>query len=321
MTEENDQILFELPIELELRKSQGSSVPRRILRGYASTESRDQQGETILQQGMDFSPLMKSGFINYDHKGKCLKCGTIHDLPMCPECLTKSAKMPIIIGFPLSAEIRDKGWFLESEIFNGAAAGDISSDQLRLADEMWALGTALQKSGSARSLAYSVEGGVLARHGKRVTKSVVRQCAVTHKPVNDDASVELFMKSLCCGRCHPSHPLYMKGHSCGTHAPMEAAQEIAKSMSTESAGPLMLQNLDKRMTSVLYGEGTSVGECGCCDHTGRFKEGVRGAAGHLQKCRGLSKDQSINFLRKAIHSAPQHPELAALIRKAGFTGN
>lgn len=323
--EADDQILFELPVELELRKSQGSSTPRRILRGYASTASKDQDGETVLQQGMDFSPLLKSGFINYDHNGRCLQCSTVSALPICPECGSR-AKMPIIIGYPLSAEIRDKGWWLESELYNGAGSEGTTSDQLRLADETWAIGMAMQKSGGGRSLAYSVEGGVLQRHGKKVVKSVVRHCAVTHKPVNEDANVELFMKSLCCGRCHPDHPLYAKGHSCGSHAPMskedkENAQvAVQKSMSTESAAPLMLQNLDKRMTSVLYGEGASVGACDCCEPSGRFKDGLTGAVGHLQKCRGLSKSQSIDFLRKVIHHAPQRPEFAALVQKAGLTG-
>ena len=315
--EVDDQILFELPVELELRKSKGSSTPRRILRGYASSAREDADEEVVLQQGMDFSPLLKSGFINYDHQGKCLQCQTVSDRPTCPNCGSK-AKMPIIIGFPISAEIRDKGWWLESEIFNGAAAGDVNSEQLKLADEMWGIGMAMQKSDSNRSLAYSVEGGVLQRHGKKIVKSVVRHCAVTHKPVNEDASVELFMKSICCGRCHPSHPLFTKGHACGSHATDDAVQ---KSMSTESAAPLMLQNLDKRMTSVLYGEGASIGGCDCCDPAGRFKGGVTGAAGHLQKCQGLTGDQSIQFLRKLIHNAPHRPDLAALVKQAGLIGN
>jgi hypothetical protein len=314
--EADDQILFELPVELELRKSQGSSTPRRILRGYASTASRDRDGETVLQQGMDFSPLLKSGFINYDHQGKCLQCQTVSDRPVCPECGSK-AKMPIVIGFPISAEIRDSGWWLESELYNGAGSDGTTSDQLRLADETWAIGMAMQKSGGSRSLSYSVEGGVLQRHGNKVVKSVVRHCAVTLKPVNEDANVELFMKSLCCGRCHKDHPLHTKGHSCGGHE----ADAIQKAMSTESAAPLTLQNLDRRMTSVLYGEGNSVGSCDCCEPGGKFKGGITGAVEHLKKCQGLSQDQSIAFLRKIIHNAPQQPELSALVAKAGLTGN
>ena len=62
---DDNQVLFEIPIEMELRKSEGGE--RRIVRGYASTENMDQDGEIILQNGIDFSPLLKSGYLNYDH--------------------------------------------------------------------------------------------------------------------------------------------------------------------------------------------------------------------------------------------------------------
>ena len=319
--EADDQILFELPIEMELRKS--SSGDRRILRGYASTSAVDADGETILQNGIDFSPLMRSGYINYDHQSKCLSCGQVSASPRC-SCGTAGAKMPIIIGYPTMAEIREKGLWLESELLNSSDMGGVTSDQIRIADEMWALGMALKKSGGSRKLAYSVEGGVLERHGKKVRRSVVRHAALTHKPVNEEATVELFQKSICCGKCSPDHPLYIPGHSCGAHG----AAALQKAMSTETGtptangnSPLMLQNLDPRMTSVLYGDGISVGTCDCCEPGGRFKGGLIGAVEHLKKCKGISQDDSINFLRKIIHNAPNQLGLAALVKQAGLTGN
>ena len=310
--EKNEQntSFFQIPVELELVKSVGGGS-RRMVRGYASMEKLDQQGEIILQHGIDFSPLLKSGFLNYDHQ-------YIEGIP--------GVKMPTIVGYPTRAEIRDKGLWVEGELLKSDDPNP-QSEQLKMANELWELGLALQKSGGRRSLAYSVEGGVLQRHGNKIVKSIVRALAITHKPVMEDATVEMFQKSqMCCGRCHPDHPLYTKGHSCGAHAPISkedkenAEEAVQKSMSTESAAPLMLQNLDKRMTSVLYGEGASVGGCDCCEPAGRFKDGLTGAVGHLQKCRGLSKSQSIDFMRKVIHHAHQRPELAALVQKAGLTG-
>jgi hypothetical protein len=299
-TEQND-ILFELPVELELRKSEDGD--RRIIRGYASTESMDQDGEVILQNGIDFSPLLKSGFLNYDHQYKTLN----------------GAKMPIIIGYPTKAEIRDKGLWVEGELLK--SDGTTTSEQIRLADEMWELGMALQKSGT-RSLAYSVEGGVLQRHGKKIVKSVVRHLAVTHKPVNPEATVELFRKSMCCGRCNALHPLYTPGHNCGSHvepietAPMskEDIEGMAKAATFASAAPMMLENLDRGMSGILYGDG----QCPCCDSAGRFIGGINGAVEHLQKCQGASKEQSINFMRKLIGNAPNRPDLSALVKQAGF---
>lgn len=288
---ESNETLFTVPVELELKKS--AAGDRRIVKGYASTETVDQQGETILQDGIDFSPLMKSGFINYDHQTKRIN----------------GATLPIIIGYPTKAEIRDKGLWVEGELLKGDGA---TSEQIKLADEMWELGMALQKSGANRSLAYSVEGGVIERKGNRIIKSVVRAVALTHKPVNTDATVELFAKSffIACGNCDKQGICDLA--ECAKHA------EMKKSMSTESAGPLMLENLDRGMSSVLYGPA----ECDCYDRqTGRFANGINGAVEHLQKCQGYDRQQGINFLRRLLHNAPTRPDIAALISQAGFSKN
>jgi hypothetical protein len=283
-----DQILFELPVEMELRKSEDGE--KRIIRGYASTERMDQDGEVILQSGIDFGPLLKSGFLNYDHQYRNIA----------------GAKLPIIIGYPTKAEIRDKGLWVEGELLKSDNPTCVS-EQVRLADEMWELGMALQKSGT-RSLAYSVEGAVLERHGKKIMKSVVRHLAVTHKPVNPEATIELFAKSMCCGRCQAGHPLHIPGHTCESH-------QMEKAMSTESAGPMLRQNLDRGLTSVLYG-----GEnCGCYyPSTGRFKNGIHGAVEHLVKCQGYGREDSIKFLRKIVHGAAKEANLAALVKQAGL---
>lgn len=282
------EVLFEMPVELELVKSVGGG--KRIIRGYASTENVDQQGEVILQNGIDFTPLLKSGFLNYDHQYKNLN----------------GAKLPIIVGYPTKAEIRDKGLWVEGELLK--SDGTSTSEQLRLADELWELGCALQKSGG-RSLAYSVEGGVVERKGNRITKSVVRHLAVTHKPVNPEATVELFAKSffVACGNCSKQGICDLA--ECAAH------EQIKKAMSTTSASPQMLENLDRGLTSVLYGDA----DCGHYDrNTGKFHNGISGAVEHLEQCQGYSKQDSIGFMRKLIKAAPHRPDVAALVKTAGF---
>lgn len=285
---EESQVLFEIPVELELKKSVTGG--RRIIKGYASTENVDQQGEVILQNGIDFAPLLKSGFINYDHQYKQLN----------------GAKMPIIIGYPTRAEIRDRGLWVEGELLKGEGQ---TSEQLRLADEMWELGMALQKSGGERALAYSVEGGVLERKGNRITKSVVRHVALTHKPVNAEATVELFAKSffVACGNCSKQGICDLA--ECAAH------EQMKKAMSTTSSAPQMLENLDRGLTSVLYGNA----DCGHYDRaTGKFHNGISGAVEHLEQCQGYSKQDSIGFMRKLIKAAPHRPDVAALVKTAGF---
>lgn len=288
---EQSQVLFELPVELELRKSADGG--RRIIRGYASTERMDQDGEVILQSGIDFSPLLKSGFLNYDHQYRQIA----------------GARLPIIIGYPTRAEIRDKGLWVEGELLKSDNPV-CTSEQVRLADEMWELGMALQKSGT-RSLAYSVEGAVVERQGNKIVKSVVRHLAVTHKPVNPEATVELFAKSMGCGY----QPTEFDNHT--QQMPL-AVQDINKAMTTESAGPMLRENLDRGLTTVLYGDH----DCGCFyPSTGRFKNGIHGAVEHLVKCQGYGREDSIKFLRKIVHGAAKEANLAALVKQAGLVSS
>lgn len=294
----NNETLFNIPVELELKKS--ASGDRRIVRGYASTETVDQQGETILQKGIDFGPLIKSGFINYDHQTKRIN----------------GATLPIIIGYPTKAEIRDRGLWVEGELLKGDGS---NSEQIKLADEMWELGMALQKSGADRSLAYSVEGGIIERKGNRIIKSVVKAVALTHKPVNPDATVELFAKSMfaACGQCDKKDRCTTPGtcQAAKAHVSKEDIENMAKALSTGSAPQQMLENLDRGLTSVLYGPA----QCGHYDSTGRFTDGINGAVEHLEKCQGYTKEQGITFLRTLLHNAPNRPDVAALIAQAGLS--
>ena len=287
---EDTQILFEIPVELELRKSEDGG--RRIIRGYASTERIDQDGEVILQSGIDFNPLLKSGFLNYDHQYRTIA----------------GARLPIIIGYPTKAEIRDKGLWVEGELLKSDNPV-CTSEQIRLADELWELGMALQKSGS-RSLAYSVEGAVLQRQGNKIIKSVVRHLAVTHKPVNPEATVELFAKAMGCS-IRQDQGEHRLEYVC-------APGDLEKAMSTETAAPMLRENLDRGLTTLLYGDGT----CNCFyPSTGRFKSGIPGAVEHLVKCQGYSREAAIRFLRKIVHGAAKEANLAAMVKKAGLVSS
>jgi hypothetical protein len=298
-----DTFYINIPgVEL-LIKSDKEGEERRCTRGYASTEDLDQDREQVLQSGLDFSYLQKSGFLNYDHQ----------------KMIINGAEVPIIIGYPTVVEMRDRGLWVEGELLK--ADGTCPSEQLRLADEMWALGQALQKSGSNRRLAYSVEGGVLERRGKKIVRSVARHVAVTTKPVNSSCSIETFAKSLCCGKCSPHHPGYNPAHRCGNkHVEIEGdlphlAKALEKAATTESHGALLKENLDRGLSTVLYG-GKG---CGCYDpENGRFFKGLAGAHDHLVKCMGRPSRESIGLLRTIIGGAGKSADLAALAKTAGL---
>lgn len=274
--------------EVEFVKSDGDG--KRIVRGYASTENLDQQGEELLQDGLDFSPLLKSGFLNYDHQA-------IPDIG--------GVRMPVIVGYPTKAERRDRGWWVEGELLKSEP--NPSSHQLKVANELWELGLALQKSGR-RSLAYSVEGSVIERRGSKIVKAQVKHLAVTTKPVNADCTIEVFAKSFCCGKCTPGHRFHVPGHNC---------HDIAKAMSTESAAPLMRENLDRGLTSALYGQA----DCDCYDKaSGRFKKGAAGALDHLTGCCAQPQKTALRFLRGLVQGSSKRPDIAALVRLSGIAG-
>lgn len=290
-----DNFTIDFPAEV-FAKSEGS---KRCVKGFASTEVLDQQSETVLQKGLDFSYLRDHGFINYDHQ----------------RVVIAGAEVPIIIGHPTLVEMRPGGLWCEGELLTG---DPMASEQIRLANEMWQLGQSLQKSGTRR-LAYSAEGKVLERRGKKVVRAKVENAALTHKPVNTSCSVELFAKSLCCGRCSPDHPEYNPAHRCHNKddaefpEPEAFLKALEAAMSTASAPDLLTENLDRGVTSVLYGDQ----DCGCFERkTGRFHKGLGGAVGHLATCRGHGKDRSIQFLQKLVKAAETDAWVHGLTRAA-----
>lgn len=300
-----EPLSIELPAEF-LAKSQGEGKqPRRCVKGFASTGGEDQDGEEVIQKGLDFRPLLETGYLNWDHQYKELA----------------GVRMPVIIGYPTDAKMLTKGLWLEGELLQG---DPLLSEQMRLANEIWELGMALQKAGGARRLAYSIEGYIPkdGRRGKKVVKSVARHAAVTHKPVNRDCSVEVFQKSLCCGRCDPNHPEFNPAHrGCqnkdehGFESIEAMGPALEKALSTTVGAALMRENLDRGLTSVLYGDHG----CGHFNpHTGHFAKGLTGAVEHMTRCQGYGPDETHKFLRRILHGAPREAWLDALVKQAGL---
>lgn len=295
------EVLFDLPVDFDLAKSEGEG--RRCVAGFASTEDLDKDREQILQKGLDYAPLAADGYINYDHQKRVLS----------------GIRVPMIIGYPTAVEMRDRGLWVEGELLKG---DPVMSEQLRLANEMWELGVALQKSGTRR-LAYSIEGNVTGRRGNKIISAVCKHVALTHKPVNSACTVEVFAKSICCGRCHSSHPDYNPSHSCHNKHTDAGIEEVAKALETTNSGPIttertspiMKENLHGALTSTLYGETA----CDCFDpSTGEFKKGLAGARYHLINCMGYGRDKSGQLLRRVLNGADNNEEILALCHRAGL---
>lgn len=132
----------------------------------ASANMRDAVNEMVIVKGMDCTPAVERGFINWDHKE-----GPIN-----------------IIGYPKSLELvyAEDVPAMKSRGIEGLtlwAKGELWRPGVHDgADDAWKLAKAVQ--GTPRQLAWSIQGRVLDRTPDgRITKSILTQLALTHQPI------------------------------------------------------------------------------------------------------------------------------------------
>lgn len=153
---------FWLPL-LKSEAFDAAGRARRYVEGVASTEDLDLQGERVIQKGIDFTPLLERGYIDWNHMA--------HRDPAA------------IIGVPEEARL---------ESYHGAPALYLKAllydDEGGLADRTWGLINTVAKANDAgypvRRIGWSVEGAVTNRRGGELLASQVRMAALTHEPVN-----------------------------------------------------------------------------------------------------------------------------------------
>lgn len=165
---------FDVAAELfEKRNSRGET--EMWIGGICTTDHMDQEGETLLQDGLDFGPFLDGGWLNDNHDKK-----------------TGAA-----VGIPTSVSLRQlpnghKGHYIEGKLLDNDRAKEIRS-----------LAESLERSGDGkRQLGFSVEGNILERdpsNPKLVRRAVVREVAITRCPVNPHTSLQRLAKSLSAG--------------------------------------------------------------------------------------------------------------------------
>lgn len=154
---------FKFIMPAELSKSADGEW---VVQGLASTGSKDQQGEIILPEGIDASPIdAGKAVFNWDHqKG--------------PES---------ILGLLDSYSKTKEGFFVRGRLFKNHTK----------AKAVYEIMSSLGKSDSGK-IGLSVEGSVLERagaDGKIIKKCRINAVALTMNPVNQDSYVDL-VKSL-----------------------------------------------------------------------------------------------------------------------------
>lgn len=154
---------FKIILPAELEKSNDGEWR---IRGLASTASRDRQGEVILQEGIDTTPIDKGrAYFNWDHqRGPSNILGPIDSYKRTPD-----------------------GLIVEGRLFKHHSK----------AKSVHEIMSSLGKSDHGR-MGMSVEGKILERSGKDgkiIKKCVINAVALTLSPVNTDTHTDL-IKSL-----------------------------------------------------------------------------------------------------------------------------
>ncbi len=164
---------------VDLQKSEGATEERRLVRGLASCEALDAQGEVVVQKGMDCSYLVQRGYVNWDHLAGP---ENLLGWPTHAE-VAKAEDHPVLA----KAGVAGLGLYIEAEL---QKAGRIPR-----ADAAW---TWLNHPRPGAPLAWSIQGKVVDRDGHRITKSLIRHLAITHQPILAASFAEI-AKSLAAG--------------------------------------------------------------------------------------------------------------------------
>lgn len=160
---------FTIAADAEVWKAADDIDPKKSMRvgGLVSTESLDRDAEKVISAGLNFDECIKWGWFNDDH----IK-GTVVGVPEWAGYLRKGGKRPS--GRPASRD----GWYTEGYLLDTPRAKEIYE-------------TAIALQGTGRSLGYSIEGKILQKGNGLVQKAIVREIAITKKPVNTDTYMDL----------------------------------------------------------------------------------------------------------------------------------
>lgn len=161
MVQEADKIAMFIPftfVKGEVTDSKGKKR-KMLFKGVASNmkTGADMDGEILDPNGFDYTHLLKSGHINWNHQ---------------------ASKDPMaIVGEPTSAKVVNNEFHIEGFLY----------DESELAQKIYKTAEMLEKSGSTRRLGFSVEGNATERdpiNKKHVKKASIMNVAIAPTPKN-----------------------------------------------------------------------------------------------------------------------------------------
>lgn len=159
---------FWTPLE---KAEEDSSDGTRRIKGIASTDDEDLQGEIVKQGGIDTSYFLKYGYFNNDHK---------------PGAKNK-------VGQPTLCRHTKDGLYVEGTLFKGSHA--------QVANELWDFILTLKDSDSDRRVGMSVQGKTRRRQGNIIMSSWIQDIAITPAPINTHTWVDILKSFSGCTWC------------------------------------------------------------------------------------------------------------------------
>lgn len=151
-----------------LVKADGDERATAEIGGVCSTDDLDFEGESIAQDGLDWSYFLQHGWFNHEHQ----------------------QGPSAVLGHPVKVEpVDEKRTRVEGVLYLAKELGK----------QVYETAMALKKAGGDRSLGFSIEGQVLQRcpkNAKKVLKARVINVAITSAPVNPHTNLELIARSM-----------------------------------------------------------------------------------------------------------------------------
>jgi len=158
---ETDRFNFFIDIDLEkaeeVEKGTEAWYDHMIIKGVASTEDEDTDGETLNPNGFIIDRFLKQGLLNYEHQAK--------------------SSPKYIIGEPLDASIKNNQFLIKGKLW----------PKSEVARDLWDTLHIMKESGSNRKVGWSIEGKTLKRdpfNQKKIEKALITHCAITFSPKN-----------------------------------------------------------------------------------------------------------------------------------------
>lgn len=154
-----DKFSIFVPIEFEKGTTSAPRTGKKAMKfkGIASTPKHgaDYDGEILDPTGFDYTPLLKSGHINWNHQ---------------------ASKDPLaIVGEPTSAKVEKGDFHIEGMLYSDS----------ELAQKIYKAAEIMEKSGATRRFGFSIEGNATERdplNKKYIKKATIMNVAICPTP-------------------------------------------------------------------------------------------------------------------------------------------